>query len=643
MRPPPWHTLHVAAGLLVVSAALIVLAGWALGVEILKRGYPSGVAVMPNTAIGLLLSGVALWLIGAEGTRATRWLGRGLAGLVVVMALLTLAEGVLDLDLGIDRLAYPLIPADSFPARPAPLTALALALEGGALLLVGVRARAGYAPSDYLAMAAGVPALLALLGHSYGMAGLRAISPYTGTALPTAAALLLLSIGIVFARPGEGLAAIVTSGTAGGVLLRRMLLPMIAMPPVVGALRLLGQRAGLYGNELGTALTATISLSLIAALLFFTARRLHLLDLQRRAARSQLRESERKYREHFERSLAGMFRTTADGRVLDCNAALARTLGHGSVEDVKRQGAAVFYADPEDRRRLLADVAAQGAVDNRELRFRRGDGSEMWARISVAQVTGRDGPCFEGQLLDVTERRKVEERVRAFLESSPDATVVVAPDGRIAQVNLMLERVFGYSRAELLGRPVEILVPDSLREGHVERRDGYVAEPKARPMAMGLELQARRRDGTTFPVEISLSPVTTQEGLLVIAAIRDVSDRKLVEEARHAQEVLKTVKALALAAGHEINNPLTPLVAGLELLRVKVQDDPAGLRRLETALRSAGRIHEIVVAMSHITSIEMLRVPGSLPPTLDIRASAGVGGAPPASPPEAPASGSRGD
>ncbi len=122
-------------------------------------------------------------------------------------------------------------------------------------------------------------------------------------------------------------------------------------------------------------------------------------------------------------------------------------------------------------------------------------------------------------------------RVSDLWEAAPDALVVVDGEGRIVLVNAKVERLFGYSRAEMLGRPVEMLVPDRLRDVHVGHRGGFVASPSARPMGVGLELYALHRDGHEVPVEISLSPLETPQGTLVLGDIRDVTDRRRSEDA----------------------------------------------------------------------------------------------------------------
>ena len=129
----------------------------------------------------------------------------------------------------------------------------------------------------------------------------------------------------------------------------------------------------------------------------------------------------------------------------------------------------------------------------------------------------------------VVEPEAADLRFHGLLEAAPDAIVCVDAEGRIVLVNGQTERMFGYERSDLIGQPVETLVPDSQRAVHPARRATYVADPKPRPMGAGMELAGRRSDGSEFPAEISLSAVDSDDGLLVVAAIRDVTDRKRAE------------------------------------------------------------------------------------------------------------------
>jgi PAS domain S-box-containing protein len=180
------------------------------------------------------------------------------------------------------------------------------------------------------------------------------------------------------------------------------------------------------------------------------------------------------------------------------------------------------------------------------------------------------------------ELRQSEVRMRGLLEAAPDAMVVVDERGAITEVSAQTEKLFGYARAELVGRPVEILVPESFRTRHESHRGVYSADPRTRAMGEGLELYALRGDNTQFPVEISLSPVATDRGLLVMAAIRDITERKAVENRirrmnvelerrvrERTSELERSNEALrqfAYAASHDLQEPLRTMGNYAELL-----------------------------------------------------------------------------
>ncbi|MBL9002568.1 MAG: response regulator [Phycisphaerae bacterium] len=229
------------------------------------------------------------------------------------------------------------------------------------------------------------------------------------------------------------------------------------------------------------------------------------------------------------------------------------------------------------------------------------------------------------ELLEVTQRmtedlraqqstlRASEEQFRTLIESAPDALIITDQDGRMMIVNAQAERLFGFSRDEMLGNPVEMLIPERFRAAHPAKRRGYVADPSVRPMGSGLELEGLRKNGEEFPIEISLSPLNRAGGVRWVAcSLRDITERKRAEielrQARQkAEEATKAKSAFLANMSHEIRTPMNGVIGMTELA---LDTDLTAEQRdyLNTVKSSAEALLSIINDILDFSKIEAGRI-----------------------------------
>lgn len=297
-------------------------------------------------------------------------------------------------------------------------------------------------------------------------------------------------------------------------------------------------------------------------------------------------------------------RVGLDGRLIYVNDAWCRTLGYSPAEALELNVFQVIHPDwvahcsavLQALRETDAPVKLETDVVTKDGRTLSLEGDAVVWKDQKGQFSTR------GIFRDVTARRRAEERFRDLLEAAPDAMVIIDVAGCMVLVNGQAERLFGYAREELLQQPVEMLVPEALRSRHVAHRRGYVGDPRVRPMGTGLELMGRHKDGREFPVEISLSPLHTEEGTLVSSAIRDVTARKEAEAVRNQLyrekiealerlrelegRVLQSSEREQLRIGRDLHDGLGPHLAAMgyaaSFLATELRErDPAAAARAE--------------------------------------------------------------
>jgi PAS domain S-box-containing protein len=254
--------------------------------------------------------------------------------------------------------------------------------------------------------------------------------------------------------------------------------------------------------------------------------------------RAEHKRAEQERERFFDLSLDFLAIVEQPDRISQSNSAWLDRLGWSGEERARRSFCEFVHIEDRDLvAGALEELWSSGSPASFEVRLLAKSGGLHWLDWHARLIPGQAAAYLVGR--DVTERRSAEEECQGLLESAPDATCVVDASGTIISVNTQLERLFGYARAELVGLGVEALIPESYRQRHRHHVAHYIASPGFRPMGIGLQLLGQKKDGTIFPLEISLGPVETSQRLLISCALRDTSQRQHAE--RKLRQILDSI------------------------------------------------------------------------------------------------------
>ena len=478
------------------------------------------------------------------------------------------------------------------PARPSPPTALSLTFLATALLLLDVGSTARIRPSELLVLCGALPAFAGLTGIVLGAPVLyrSTRTPIIGLSLPTALSLLLTSLGVLLLRPQAGIMRVATSPGPGGILLRRLGLSAIALPVVLGLV--VTQLAATQRIEEISVPVAILAAAMAALSLFLLGVTAPLLN----RAHEDLQASRAQTRSLVEQAPDGIFVADLDGRYTDVNEAGCRMLGYTREEIVGKTIIDLIPAEDIERLWQSREVLLQGPIHVAEWRLRRKDGSYVPVEVSAKILP--DGR-WQGFVRDISERKRLEGELRfaeakssGILSIAADAIISIDEEQHITQFNEGAEKIFGYSKAEAIGAPLDLLIPERVRAVHRSHVAGFTASPEvARRMGMRESvIVGRRKNGEEFPADAAISKLEVGGTRVLTVVVRDVTEQKRVENEQRFLAELGSALATTLDYEETASRLAEVAAKGFsDFCIVDLVDDDGEMRRLRAVSRDPSR------------------------------------------------------
>ncbi len=583
--------------------ALAVLAGWIGGIPALKSILPGYATMKPNTALSILLAAVSLWLVTSERADGQPSAGHRIPALAAAaIAGLTLIEYAGGLDLRIDQMLF----ADTdplslpFPGRMSAPTALCLAMFGIAISLPRRSEPSINAAFGALLTLSIVICLLALVGFLYGAPTLYRPRPNMSIAIHTAATLLILTIGAMATRPDIGLFSLIGSPSTGGIIARRLLPAVIALPLVLGWAVLRVHENELFDDATALGLIAFASALALTAVVWFTCQHLVNVDRERRESGAALRSSEAVFTSFAQNAPVAMYMKDVKGAYIFHNREGERVYGH---LDSKLRGKTARDVHPADEAEEIEALDRQVIDSGKPVtaeRHNAGLPDYEWVSITKFPVRDHSGQIIGigGFDIDITKEKRGAAALRASEESLRSSesryrhvvdliheAIWIHHEGNILFANPAAAELFGASTADaLVGKSIFSLL-------HPDDRD--LAQDRTRLMTQqkqpvpGTEMRIIALDGSAKIAKLDPIPFEQDGKTYILSAARDVTEQRGTEAQLRQTQKLEAVGKLTGGIAHDFNTLLLVIMGSLEAALERPQGQIRSL--LENALKASQR------------------------------------------------------
>jgi PAS domain S-box-containing protein len=559
----------------------LALLGWMIGTEAFINVLPGLTTLKPSSAACFVLAAISLYLIQlrrgelSNSRNRRTYAARVLSVAVGLVGLLTLVEYIFGLSLGIGAawfsrtlLADPTAQAD----RMAGATALGF-------LLLSVSAFFATTRYAHLAQSFGfltsLGGFVACVAYFLGMGPFLLASAYSSMALPIATLFLLAGLAILAARPRTGLMAVVTSVDLGGVMVRRLLPPIIAIVIVIflGWLRWQGQVVGPHGTGFVLAILMVSEVVALIALLWTSALRLNRIDQERRWAQQQ----QLRLAAIVESSNDAIFSKDLSGTIMSWNRGAERLYGYSASEMIGQPVANLIPPElQEEASQILREIARGHSVMREETIRLRKDGSPVNVSLVVSPMLDLEGQIVGASSIahDITARRKIENQLHLHataLAAAANAILITDAAGQIVWVNPAFTKLTGYELGEVMGQ-----TPRILKSGHHDRAFyEQMWKTVLRGQVWHGEMVNRRKDGSLYTEEMTITPVLDENGVMqnFVAIKQDITARKSLEEQLRQSHKMEAVGQLAGGIAHDFNNLLQVIIIHCQFLADELGTD----------------------------------------------------------------------